>query len=114
MTKLLTPLRDDQRGKAPRRARYSRTFYQFLPPPPTVPDKQAARVFLAAVYKAIDRGGWTRAEWGGLRRLQTRWERRVAGDDLRWNIVGSKSGRLPSALEQALKPEPHPIFKDNG
>lgn len=107
----MSPLRDDKRGRVPRKPHYSRTFYQFLPPPPSVPDKLQARVYLSAVEKLVNRGGWTRAEWVGLRRLQKRWQRRVDGDDLRWNMVGSKSGRLPAAIEQALRPEPHPVFK---
>lgn len=106
----LSPLRDDKRGRVPRRPHYSRTFYQFLPTPPSTPDIGKARAYLGAINRLVDKGGWTRGEWVGLRRLQKRWERRVSGEDPRWTMVGAKSGRLPSVIEQALRPEPDPIF----
>lgn len=107
---MITPLRRDNRGKAPRRALYSRTFYQFLPTAPRAPDREQARVYLQAIHKLIERGGWTRAEWAGIRRLERRWARRVAGEDARWEVVGAKAGRLVRELEDALKPLPDPAW----
>lgn len=107
---LLTPARNDQRGLAPRRPKYTRTFYAYLPPAPTTPDAAAARAYWRATCQLLDKGGWTRGEWAGLRRLEKRWRRRVDGDDARWNVVGAKPGRLVSELESALKPPTDPSW----
>lgn len=109
MTLPFLPIRD-RRGLAPRRPRYSRSFYALLGIAPTTASRDEARVYYAAILRAIDHGGWTRGEWAGLRRLETRWRRRVDGDDTRWTIVGAKSGRLPAELEEALKPVPDPAY----
>jgi hypothetical protein len=109
LTTVLAPIRD-RRGLTPRRPHYSRTFYNELGRAPTTASRDEARVYYAAINRALDKGGWSRGEWAGLRRLEKRWRRRVDGDDTRWTIVGAKSGRLPAELEAALKPLPDPVY----
>lgn len=104
----LIPLRKDNRGKAPRGAPFTRTFYQFLGEPPLEPDMDAARGYYAKIQQLVDRGNWTRGEWAGLRRLERRWRARLDGQDRRWLLYGTRAGRLDRDVENALRPDPHP------
>lgn len=109
---LSAPLRADNRGLAPRQPDYSRAYYAHLPPSPDPQDTslETARRYYAAICRCLDIGGWTRGEWGGLRRMERRWRRRVDGEDARWAIVGAKAGRLPKELEASFREAAAPAW----
>lgn len=48
----------------------------------------------------------TRAERANLQRLERLWEARAIGADRRWNMYGSRPGRLKRAIEDSLRPAP--------
>jgi hypothetical protein len=66
-------------------------------------DSRAATAFVARIETAIDQGGWTRNEWRNLKQLWARWTRRAAGEDLRFNLVGTRGGRLDRDEEARIR-----------
>jgi len=67
-------------------------------------------------------GGWTPYESTRLYKLRAKWARRATGKDARFNLVGTRIGRLKADVEYALgrgprgrgakKDTPHPHFMD--
>ena len=57
-------------------------------------DRDTARVYLRKVQTAIRQGGWSPSEWGSLSRAEKVWLRRVNGLDARFEVVGTRPGRL--------------------
>lgn len=57
-------------------------------------DLAGAYDVLKRIRSAIERGGWTRAEWRRLRDLEAKWSRRASGEDKRFNAVGNYRGGL--------------------
>lgn len=104
----LSPLRADNRGAVTRGAPFTRSFYQWLGQPPLEPDTAQARQYYATIMQLIDKGGWTRGEWAGLRRLERRWRARLDGQDKRWILFGTHAGRLDRDVEMALRPQADP------
>lgn len=104
----LTALRHEGRGTGPRLPWYSAAYYAYLGSAPTGTDPTQARTYYRAICHQLDKGGWTRSEWTGLRRLEQRWRRRVDGQDARWALFGAKAGRLVKELEDALRPAVSP------
>lgn len=99
--------RPRRRPNRTRRA-YSSQFYAHLGPPPDRIDLPLARLYWMKIIDLIDRGGWGRNERTVLRRLAERWRKRMLGEDHRWLLAGTKAGRLPRDIEQALRPAPLP------
>ena len=69
-------------------------------------DRDGARLYLAGIERALDRGGWTPSEWGRLRRMRDKWTRRAEGRDARFEVRGNMRGGIDSKerkLIQALK-----------
>lgn len=57
-------------------------------------DRQKAVDYLAKIERAIRKGHWSPAERGNLKRMQGVWRRRVSGADVRFNVVGTRAGKL--------------------
>jgi len=79
------------------------TYWSLLGAPPRCgPGDKAAAIFLRKVERAIERGGWTTNERAALHMLAKRWGRRARGEDARYNLVGTVSGRLPRDVERTI------------
>ncbi len=65
-------------------------------------DRAGARRFLLRVESAIDQGGWSSLERTRLYRLRDKWRSRASGQDRRFNLVGTRPGRLSEDQEYAL------------
>jgi hypothetical protein len=59
-------------------------------------DRQKAVDYLAKIERAIRKGHWAPAERGNLKRMREVWTRRVSGQDARFNVVGTRAGKLES------------------
>jgi hypothetical protein len=106
------PLRDPDPARPAVKPRYSARFYAHLPPAPTLPDRRAARIYLEAIHAAriaVLDPPWTRSERFTLQRLEKKWAKRSAGEDARWNRMGSTPGRAP-ATEADLRRRPDPAW----
>jgi hypothetical protein len=57
-------------------------------------DTKTAEQVLMRVEDAIAKGGWTRAEWARLYRMRIKWRRRSKGEDLWFNLMGTKGGSM--------------------
>lgn len=66
-------------------------------------DHTAAKAYLLRLIGLIERGGWSASECASLHALVKRWQRRAAGQDRRFNLVGNRPGRLPRDLEARIK-----------
>jgi hypothetical protein len=85
-------------------------------------DHQTAFAYLAKINEAITQGGWTAFESTRLRKLRAKWARRALGKDARFNLVGTRGGRLTADVEYSLgrglhgrgskRDRPHPHFVD--
>lgn len=68
-------------------------------------DYATALAYLHKIETAISQGGWTPYETNRLQRLRTKWARRALGRDPRFDLVGTRPGRLPEDIEYQLKPK---------
>lgn len=69
-------------------------------------DHAKARLYLERIRLAINRGGWTNNEWTRLRRLERTWEKRAAGMDPVYEVVGNRGGKINQSearLIQAIR-----------
>lgn len=57
-------------------------------------DTESAKRYLARIERALEHGGWSRGERGRLYRLRDKWKLRADGKDPRFNVAGTKGGRL--------------------
>lgn len=57
-------------------------------------DRQTARQYARKIQAAIRQGGWSPSEWGSLSRAEKVWLRRANGLDPRFEVVGTRPGRL--------------------
>ena len=91
----------------------SAPFYAYLPAAPRGPDLPAAMDYLDVLLRLMiadeNRPTLSHMHRSNLKRLCRRWRSRVAGRDARWNIAGTRPGRLPKELE--IKREPHPLWR---
>lgn len=69
-------------------------------------DYAAALTYLHKIEAAIVQGGWKPFETNRLKKLRALWSRRAFKHDKRFNLVGTRAGRLPVAIEDKLKPRP--------
>lgn len=85
-------------------------FYAELPPTPLgrVTHDQA-RLYLDAVVRAIENGHWSTREREKLRVIRRRWEKRVRGEDRRFNALGGvfagQKGKTPADPWAELRKE---------
>ena len=84
--------------------RYRHAYYTIVGDPPQLApgDREGARAFLRRIEEAIERGGWTRWEWARLYRMRQRWRDRAEGRDPRFELAGTKPGRLPRKIETQI------------
>jgi hypothetical protein len=96
----------------------SARFYKHLPAhAPTDPlDVQGAAAYYVALVEARELDAERRkanakdpecynlSEASNLRRLISRWRKRVAGVDRRWNMAGGRAGRLTVEQERQIRP----------
>ncbi len=100
----------------------SRIYSQLPAMPATAGDIEQAQVYHQAITDLLFRddvareqrirGGTappeclTRAERANLQRLERVWSTRATGADKRWNLYGSRPGRLKRDIEESLRPAP--------
>ena len=106
---------------SPRKSAY---FAMIGDSPPCGPaDFATALAYLHKIEIAILHGKWHPYESTRLRKLRAKWARRAQGKDPRFNLVGTKDGRLPADVEYKLagrgqrgrgskRDHPHPHFID--
>lgn len=92
-------------------------------------DLDAAKRYLARIERALEHGGWTRSERNRLYRLRDKWQARADGKDPRYNVVGTRGGRLSPdeeirirdinarlsierEIEKAVRARPQPALPD--
>jgi hypothetical protein len=51
-------------------------------------DKAGAAAVHRQLLALLERGGWTAAESGRLRKMEKDWRRRLAGEDAKFNVAG--------------------------
>jgi hypothetical protein len=66
-------------------------------------DYKTALAYLHLIEKALQEGGWTQYEFTRLNKLRAKWARRALGKDPRFDLVGTRAGRLPADVEYRLK-----------
>lgn len=94
------------RHGSPRTSAYFATIG--VPPFCAPADYITAAAYLLKIEQAIANGGWKtlpNAEYKRLMRLKDRWARRASGQDPRFNLVGTREGRLKADVEYHLKPK---------
>lgn len=57
-------------------------------------DHDRARGYLDRIERAIEQGGWTPGEGQRLRKMRETWNRRAAGRDAYFEIMGTHSGKV--------------------
>lgn len=109
----------DEPTRRPARAKGTATFYRWLNPPPTLPDRDRALAYLAEVRNVLERDltlpagdpeKLTRAARSGLQRIERKWAKRATGQDPRWNAVGTRPGRVSKEIEGTIR-RPDPAWK---
>lgn len=82
------------------------SYYETIGPAPDCGpgDRLKALEYLQKIEAAIVKGGWTEYERIRLKKLAKKWGRRAFGKDPRFNLVGTRIGRLPQDQEIALMP----------
>lgn len=68
-------------------------------------DHDTALAYLHKIDTALARGGWTPYEQNRLQKLRKKWGRRAHGKDPRFELVGTRDGRLPARIEYELRPK---------
>lgn len=66
-------------------------------------DTKAAGQYLQRIEQAIAKGGWTRTDRSLLYRLRDKWRKRAEGNDPRFNVVGTRPGRLAAEQEMRIR-----------
>jgi hypothetical protein len=56
-------------------------------------DRSAAGLFWMKIRQALKQGGWTPGEWGRLYALERKWRKRRNGEDPRFEVMGTSTGR---------------------
>lgn len=86
--------------------RTSAYYVEIGEPPTCAPaDHSTALAYLHRIEAAIVKGGWTSYEADRLRKLRRKWERRAFGRDPRFELVGTRDGRLSADVEDVLRPK---------
>lgn len=65
-------------------------------------DRTKAKEFLQRIEIAIETGGWTSGERTRLYRLRDKWKARAEGKDARFEVAGTRAGRLVKSVESAV------------
>jgi hypothetical protein len=59
-------------------------------------DHDTAMKYWRKLREAVERGGWSPGEWGSLVKAESTWRRRAHGRDPRFEVVGTRPGRVSS------------------
>lgn len=80
-------------------------FYSIIGPPPQCEqgDTAKAQEYADKIQAALARGSWSPTHANRLRELRRLWAFRASGLDMRFNLVGTKDGRLPLEVETVIK-----------
>jgi hypothetical protein len=80
------------------------SYWQFIGPPPSCGPADYARAlgFSVSVHEALDQGGWSDKERSSLYRLGRTWSARAAGEDIRFNLLGNRPGRVSAEVQEKL------------
>lgn len=86
-------------------SRRTAPFYRLIGPPPKCQpgDVEAAQTYLNKIVHALGTGSWNPTHANRLRELRRLWAFRASGQDLRFNLVGTRDGRLPLETEQIIR-----------
>ena len=79
-------------------------YYALLGPAPNCgpADHLTALKYLHRIELAIGQGHWTRVQRWKLSKLRQKWSARAFGRDPRFELVGTRTGRLPLEIEQTV------------
>lgn len=109
-------LRAEEQGRPTPAPKGTAPFYKWLMPLPTLPDLEMAKLYLASVRNvleadakrsAADVDKLTRGQRSTLQRIERKWAKRAAGKDARWNLNGTKAGRITKESEATIRrPDP--------
>jgi hypothetical protein len=101
---------EDQRykqayGPAPFGTRPRSTYVDLIGESPECKpgDREAAKAYLERIERAIEHGGWSSGERTRLYRKRDLWALRAKGLDARFQIAGTKAGRLDPKTEQEVE-----------
>lgn len=80
-------------------------YYRVIGPPPDCAPGDVARAhaYLARIVAALGTGGWSPTHANRLRDLRRLWAFRASGLDVRFNLVGTRGGRLRFEVEDAIR-----------
>lgn len=97
----------DAGPRVPPRARTAK-FWEVIGPQPlcTGNERWRAKLYHDAILRAMDSDEWLtwrRSEREQLRQLELRWRRRASGQDVRFDTVGNRVGRLKPEEREAVK-----------
>ena len=87
-------------GASRRTAPYYRIIGQ--PPECRAGDIASAERYLKKIQSALEQGTWNPTHANRLRELRRLWAFRASGQDLRFNLVGTRDGRLPAEVERII------------
>lgn len=59
----------------------------------SLPEAERFATFLSATLASSEKDHLTESQRVYLYRLRAKWDKRAKGEDVRWNVVGSKPGR---------------------
>jgi hypothetical protein len=66
-------------------------------------DTEAARRYLDKIAAVLAKGGLTRSDRSMLYRMRDKWQLRADGKDPRFNVVGTRPGRLAAEQENRIR-----------
>lgn len=97
-----TPASRRERDPKRRAVRVSPAYAHQLPPARVhgPGDRLGARRVLHGLRKLRLAGGWSRGERANLKAMERLWERRAAGLDAWYNVVGNRGNRKLSEMEK--------------
>ncbi len=107
-------------GRTPHGSPRISAYYDIIGDSPICgPDERhIALAYLLKIETALVQGGWKPYELNRLKKLRTRWARRASGKDARFNLVGTRDGRLPAEVEYKLgkrhRRDRMPFFVEQG
>ena len=86
-------------------SRRTAPYYAIIGQPPKCKpgDTETARAYAERIDKALSRGSWSPTHANRLRELRRLWRFRASGQDLRFNLVGTRDGRLPLEVETVIR-----------
>lgn len=101
----MTPETDAPFGRAKNGVARTSAYFAIIGEPPVCGpgDHAPALAYLHKIDEAMTRGGWSEYEHERLRKLRVTWERRAFGRDPRFELAGTRGGRLKAEDEHAIR-----------